>query len=102
MQYCILEFKASVFYFLKRFPIDQLKIDQSFVQDLLKDESDQAIVSAIIAIAQKLDIKVVAEGVEENEQSVMLIKQGCKYAQGFYYHLPMTLEQIQDELTPPK
>lgn len=92
----------SSLYFLKRFPIDQLKIDQSFVRDLLKDERDQAIVSAIIAIAQKLDIKIVAKGVEESEQSVMLIEQGCKYAQGFYFHVPMTLEQIQDELTPPK
>ena len=90
----------SSLYFLKRFPIDQLKIDQSFVRDLLEDENDQAIVSAIIAIAQKLDIKVVAEGVEEDAQSAMLLEQGCKYGQGFYYHAPMTLEQIQDDLDP--
>ncbi len=81
--------------YLKRFPLDQLKIDRSFVEDLLNDENDQAIVAAIIAIAQKLDIKLVAEGVELREQGELLTSQGCYFAQGFYYYKPMKLEDLR-------
>ena len=81
--------------YLKRLPIDQLKIDRSFVQDLTHDSNDQAIVAAIIAMAQKLELKIVAEGVEEAVQGESLLAQGCGYAQGFYYYKPMTLEQLK-------
>ena len=79
---------------LKQFPIDQLKIDRSFIMDLLNDENDKAIVSAIIAIAQELGLKLVAEGVEQEEQAQFLKEHGCNYAQGYHYFKPMTLAQL--------
>ena len=85
--------------YLKRFPIDQLKIDRSFIDDLLHDENDQAIVSAIIAIAQKMDIKLVAEGVESVDQCEHLLTQGCMYAQGYYYYKPMSIEEIESRFS---
>lgn len=80
--------------YLKRFPIDQLKIDKSFVQDLSLNSSDDAIVTAIIAIAQKLDMKVIAEGVETINQSEFLKENKCSLAQGYLYYKPMSLTQL--------
>lgn len=79
---------------LKQFPLDQLKIDRSFIKDLLKDENDKAIVAAIIAIAQELDLKLVAEGVELPEQAESLLNSGCAFAQGFRYYKPMPLADL--------
>jgi len=81
--------------YLKRFPIDQLKIDKSFVQDLTHDTSDDAIVTAIIAITQKLELKVIAEGVETTEQAEFLQAQHCEFAQGYLYYRPLSLEQLK-------
>jgi diguanylate cyclase (GGDEF)-like protein len=80
--------------YLKRFPIDQLKIDKSFVQDISSNTSDDAIVTAIIAIAQKLDMKVIAEGVETESQASFLINHHCGFAQGYLYYKPMSLTQL--------
>ncbi|MHB8535597.1 MAG: EAL domain-containing protein [Sulfuricaulis sp.] len=71
--------------YLKRFPIDILKIDQTFVRDITTDPDDAAIVSAIITMAHSLDIQTVAEGVETREQLEFLRAQGCDFMQGYYF-----------------
>lgn len=71
--------------YLKRFDIDYLKIDRSFISNLINNETDRALVEAIIVMAHKLDIYTIAEGVESKEQQDLLIQFGCDYAQGFYY-----------------
>ena len=75
--------------YLKRFDIDYLKIDRSFVRDMVDDASDRAIVEAIIAMAHKLGIKLVAEGVETEEQRALLRSVGCDYGQGYLFSKPV-------------
>ncbi len=75
--------------YLKRFPIDKLKIDQSFVRDVTTDADDSAIVTAIIAIAQSLKLKIVAEGVETADQLAFLKGMQCDEVQGFYFSRPL-------------
>ncbi|HVK98694.1 MAG TPA: EAL domain-containing protein [Dongiaceae bacterium] len=79
---------------LKLLPITKLKIDKSFVNDIVAGENDLAIVQAIIAMAHKLNLEVVAEGVESKEQEFCLRENGCDVAQGYLYHKPMPVEQI--------
>jgi EAL domain-containing protein (putative c-di-GMP-specific phosphodiesterase class I) len=74
---------------LKRFPIDTLKIDQSFVRDLTTDADDASIVSAVIGLGKSLHMRVVAEGVETREQLVCLREQGCAEGQGYYFSHPV-------------
>ena len=76
--------------YLKRFPIDKLKIDQSFVRDLTTDTDDAVIVSTIISMAHSLKLKVIAEGVESAEQLAFLKQQGCDEIQGYYFSQPVT------------
>ena len=75
--------------YLKRFHFDVLKIDQSFVAGLPDDPDDVSVVKAILAMAQGLDLTVVAEGVEKQEQLSFLVKQGCELAQGYLFAKPM-------------
>ena len=75
--------------YLRRFPIDELKIDKSFINDIHDNPDDAAIASAIIAMTLSLGLRVVAEGVEKKEQVDMLIKMGCTYVQGYYFGRPM-------------
>jgi diguanylate cyclase (GGDEF)-like protein/PAS domain S-box-containing protein len=79
----------SAMSYLKKFDIDYLKIDRSFVRDIITDPSDRAIVEAVIAMAHKLDMKVVGEGVESVEQRDLLAEAGCDYGQGFLLAEPM-------------
>jgi len=81
--------------YLKRFPFDQLKIDKSFVQDLLIDKNVEAITTAIIVMAKELGMKVVAEGIEKQGQSDFLRLQGCELAQGFLYYKPMPMDELK-------
>ena len=80
--------------YLRQFPIDVIKIDQSFVRGLLNNPSDAAICEAIITIARQLELKVVAEGVETAEQFNYMRQKGCHSIQGFYFGKPVPLEQL--------
>jgi diguanylate cyclase (GGDEF)-like protein/PAS domain S-box-containing protein len=75
--------------YLKRFPVDVLKIDQSFVRGIGLDANDMAIADAIIGMAQGLHLDVIAEGVETAEQAAYLQAHGCRSAQGYYYSVPL-------------
>ncbi|RFC41075.1 MAG: PAS domain S-box-containing protein/diguanylate cyclase (GGDEF) domain-containing protein [Candidatus Nitrotoga sp. CP45] len=84
--------------YLKRFPIDKLKIDQSFVRDITVDSDDAVIVSTIINMARTLKLKVIAEGVETAEQLSFLKHQECDEIQGYYFSKPMPPEKINSLL----
>jgi diguanylate cyclase (GGDEF)-like protein/PAS domain S-box-containing protein len=79
---------------LKQFPIDDIKIDQSFVRNLGSDEDDAAIVSAVIALGQSLGLGVIAEGVETLEQAELLRARGCPQAQGYLFAKPMMASRV--------
>lgn len=81
--------------YLKRFPIDLLKIDMAFVQDVETDADDRAIVQSIISLAKSMRLKVVAEGVETREQQEILRALDCDYIQGYYIGHPMCAEEFE-------
>ncbi|WP_134685780.1 EAL domain-containing protein [Brevibacillus migulae] len=81
--------------YLKRFPLDRLKIDQSFVRDLLHDSHNEAIVATIIAMAHHLGLYVVAEGVEHLEEANFLVDQKCDEAQGYYISKPVPADEFR-------
>ena len=80
--------------YLKQFPIDIVKIDRAFVADLAHDESSDAIVAAVIELAHRLGMTVVAEGVETAAQQARLSSLGCDFSQGFYYARPMSADDL--------
>lgn len=80
--------------YLKRFPIDELKIDRSFVRDIPVDTDDAEIAATIIAMAHNLRLKVVAEGVETAEQAAFLVEHGCAFCQGYWYSRPVTADNV--------
>lgn len=91
----------SAMSYLKQFAVDYLKIDQSFIRDMVTDANDQAIVEAIILMAHKLGIKVIAEGVETKDQMMMLSLAECDLAQGYLFGRPVAQACFMAELSDP-
>ena len=81
--------------YIKKFDIDYLKIDQSFVRNLAPESSDLALCEAIIVMAHKLGIKVIAEGVETKLQRDLLAAAGCNYGQGRLFSMPLAAENFE-------
>ena len=81
--------------YLRQLPIDVLKIDEIFIRDINHNPADAAIVQAIITMAHSMNMKVVAEGVKSREQAELLRAQGCDFAQGFYFSLPLPGNEIE-------
>jgi diguanylate cyclase (GGDEF)-like protein/PAS domain S-box-containing protein len=84
--------------YLKRFPIDKLKIDQSFVRGIIQDDDDKAITRAIISLSKNLGLRVIAEGVETEEQLDFLRSAGCEEIQGYYYSRPLPEDRFVEFL----
>jgi EAL domain-containing protein (putative c-di-GMP-specific phosphodiesterase class I) len=84
--------------YLKRFPVKKIKIDRAFIKDLEESSEDQAIVGAIIALSNSLQLSVVAEGVETEGQFALLRSNGCQYAQGYLFSQPVPIDEAAELL----
>jgi diguanylate cyclase (GGDEF)-like protein/PAS domain S-box-containing protein len=95
----------STFKYLREFPVDKIKIDQTFVRQLVVESSDAAIVRAMIGLSRSLGIKIVAEGIETETQRDFLLDEGCEIGQGYLFSLPLNAEDfgwlIQRNMTLP-
>lgn len=85
--------------YLKNLPINKLKIDKSFVDNLPEDQADGEIVKSIIHLCKGLNLNIVAEGIEMNKQGTFLLKEGCLIAQGYYYYKPLPSLEARKTLT---
>ncbi|MCI5143272.1 MAG: GGDEF domain-containing protein [Candidatus Electrothrix sp. ATG1] len=84
--------------YLKKFPVNTLKIDQAFITDIVRDNNDGAIVGSILSMAKTLHLKVIAEGVETKGQLELLRKMGCEEVQGYYFSKPLPPKGIAELL----
>ena len=84
--------------YLKKLPLDKLKIDQSFIRDIPTDEDDMAITKAIIALANSLNLNLIAEGVETDQQKDFLLKEGCQDMQGYLFSKPVPASDMTNIL----
>ena len=80
---------------LKSFPVARLKIDRSFIRDLPHDENDRGIATAVISLGQKLNMKVIAEGVETDEQLAFLTANHCDEIQGYHFSKPIAPDAVE-------
>jgi EAL domain-containing protein (putative c-di-GMP-specific phosphodiesterase class I) len=83
---------------LKTFPVARLKIDKSFINDLPNDENDKAVASAVISLGQKLNLRVIAEGVETDDQVAFLRQNNCDEMQGYHFSKPVPAVDIEKML----
>jgi EAL domain-containing protein (putative c-di-GMP-specific phosphodiesterase class I) len=83
---------------LKTFPIVRLKIDRSFINDVLENDSDRAVASAVISLGQKLNLRVIAEGVETSEQRQFLLDNNCDEMQGYLFRRPLPAQELENLL----
>ncbi len=84
--------------YLKKLPLNQLKIDQSFVRDLVNDGNDKTIIRTIISMAHSLNLQVIAEGVETTDQHEYLKQEGCDHFQGYFFNKPSAIDEFEKAL----
>ena len=83
--------------YLKKLPIDELKIDRSFVTELEDNTDDQAIIQAILGLAKNLNMNIIAEGVETQNQQSFLLQHACTYGQGYFFDRPMSVDNFVEK-----
>ena len=83
---------------LKTFPVSRLKIDKSFIDGLLANENDKAVTSAVISLGQKLNLRVIAEGVENDAQAALLRNINCDEMQGYLFSKPLPAQGVEELL----
>jgi EAL domain-containing protein (putative c-di-GMP-specific phosphodiesterase class I) len=84
--------------YLKQFPVSKLKIDRSFIQDVVVNPDDAAITTAIIGLAKSLNLRVIAEGVENESQMAFLRAQYCDEIQGYYFSRPLSADAVANKM----
>jgi EAL domain-containing protein (putative c-di-GMP-specific phosphodiesterase class I) len=87
---------------MKRFPIDALKIDQSFIRDMTTDSDDASIVSAVINMGRSLNMRVIAEGIQTRDQLTFLKERQCPEGQGYYFGPPVSASEFSELLNDPR